>query len=177
MNSPTRIEVDAAIAALDERNERRFNALERKIDELIARFDERLLRLEERMTRFEERMTRFEERMMRFEERMERFEERLTRVEAEVRDVRTVAFSIKQTVVTTAIASAIAIIIGFGAMTSSMQNNMLNAFSSGEDAGMQRQQIAALQEKMQRQADETDAVLRVIRKDLEARPLNQRSVR
>ena len=108
---------------------------------------------------------------------MSRFEERLTRVETEVRDTRNLAASLKQTVITTAIGSVIAIVIGVGAITLSMQHGMLNAFSSGGDAGTQRQQIAALQEKMQRQADETDAVLRSIRKDFEARPLNQRSGR
>lgn len=170
MNSPTRIEVDAAIAALDERNERRFNGLERKIDELIARFDERFARLEERMTRFEERMTRFEE--------------RLTRVEADVRDTRTIASSIRLTVITTAIASVVAVVIGFGTITPAMQTNMLSAFTSGkEDAALQERTAApyaknkALQEDMERQASETDAVLRRIREDLEARPLNMKSRR
>lgn len=170
MNSPTRIEVDAAIAALDERNERRFNALERKIDELIARFDERFLRMEERMTRFEERLTRFEE--------------QLARTDSDVKDTRNIAASIRHTVITTAIGSVIAIVIGFGAITSSMQTNMLSAFTSGkEDAALQERTEAlyeknkALQEDMERQARETDAVLRAIRKDLETHPLTTRAPR
>jgi hypothetical protein len=169
MNSPTRTEVDAAIDALDGRNERRIHGLETKIDDLIARMDERFLRLEERM---DERFLRIEERMARFEERMARFEERLTRVEIDLRDTRNMVSSLKLTVITTAIASVIAIIIGFGAITSSMQTSMLGAFSAGKDDATLYAQNAALQAKMQRQADETDAVLRAIREDLKARPLN-----
>ena len=177
MNSPTRLEVDAAIHALDERYERRFDRLEARIDALISRMDEGFARIEERMARFEERMARFEERMARFEEQLIGFSGRLDRVEADCRETRRIASSIKQTVITTAIASVIAIVIGFGAITSSMQTSMLNAFSSGQHAGTQFEKNAALQEKMQRQADETDAVLRAIRKELEARPLNPRPVR
>ena len=170
MNSPTRLEVDAAIHALDERYERRFDRLEARIDALISRMDEGFARIEERMARFEERMARFEEQLI-------GFSGRLDRVEADCRETRRIASSIKQTVITTAIASVIAIVIGFGAITSSMQTSMLNAFSSGQHAGTQFEKNAALQEKMQRQADETDAVLRAIRKELEARPLNPRPVR
>jgi len=170
MNSPTRLEVDAAIHALDERYERRFDRLEARIDALIRRMDEGFERIDERMARFEERMARFEEQLI-------GFSGRLDRVEADCRETRRIASSIKQTVITTAVASVIAIVIGFGAITSSMQTSMLNAFSSGQHAGTQFEKNAALQEKMQRQADETDAVLRAIRKDLEARPLNPRPAR
>lgn len=165
MNSPTRLEVDAAIHARDERYERRFDRLEARIDALIRRMDEGFARVEERMARFEERMARFEE-------QLSGFNGPLDRVEADCRETRRIASSIKQTVITTAIASVIAIVIGFGAITSSMQTSMLNAFSSGQHAGTQFEKNAALQEKMQRQADETDAVLRAIRKELEVRPLN-----
>lgn len=165
MNSPTRIEVDAAIEALEGRVERRILSLEKKIDDLIARMDARYLHLEERMSRFEERMARFEQ--------------RLTRVESDCRETRNIASTIKLTVITTAIASLIAIMIGFGAITGSMQTSMLSAFSSGKENAMREERAAALYarniallEQMELRAARTEAMLQKIEQQLGAMPLN-----
>ena len=107
-----------------------------------------------------------------------RIDERLSRIETDCRETRAIAMSLKSTIVTTSVASSIAIIIGFSALSSAMHNNILNAFSSGkEDAALQAQmkrdqvdmrramdefakERAALQEIWRRQDAEIEALRR-----------------
>lgn len=83
-----------------------------------------------------------------------RIDERLTRIEADCRETRAIAMSLKSTIVTTSIASTIAIIIGFSALSSAMHNNMLNAFSSGKELAALQAQMKSDQAQLRRELDQ-----------------------
>jgi hypothetical protein len=144
MNSVSREEVDAKIAALDARIEGYIASIRATIDGLVMRMDERDKRADERDKRIDERIARIER----------SFE----KTEAAISDL-------KKTTIVTGISAVIAIVLGVGAINAALLFNMIAAFQAGGN-------MAATQAEVRRQVEETAVLLKQIQA-AQAKPAEQ----
>lgn len=100
------------------------------------------------------------------DERSRHFDARMARMEAALSDLRSetrsAIASLKTTVIVTAISAVLAIVFGVATFNATVLSNMVASFESGKNT-------AAAQAEVKRQTEETAALLKRMREELDSR--------
>lgn len=105
-------------------------------------------------------MGRMEERSVRMDERFKATDERFARIEEGQRDTQASLGSLRTTIITTAVATVLAIVFGVAAFNATVLSNMVASFESGKNT-------AASQAEVKKQAEETAALLKQVQQQLQ----------
>lgn len=133
----------------------RFASLEATINALIRRMEERFAEFDARFAQIDARFAQIDARFVQIDNRFARVEARMSTIEAAVGGMQNAIGGLRTTIVVTAIGA----VIGVAAFNATVLNNMLASFESGRN-------VSAAQAQIQRQAEETAALLRQIQQAL-----------
>lgn len=131
----------ARLEAIESRMDGRISSLEATINGFIRRMEERFAQVDARFAQVDARFVQVEARM--------------SNIEATVVATQTAIGGLKTTIVVTAIGA----VIGVAAFNATVLSNMLASFESGRN-------VSEAQAKIQRQSEETAALLRQIQQGL-----------
>ncbi|WP_179674559.1 hypothetical protein [Duganella sp. 1224] len=90
------------------------------------------------------------------DERQKVADARFDRIEAMLTEMRSSIASLRTTIVVTGITSVLAAVLGISAVNAALYSNMLAALSAGKE-------VAAVHAEVQKQAEETAALIRQMR--------------
>lgn len=131
----------ARLEAIESRMDGRISSLEATINAFIRRMEERFAQVDARFVQVDARFAQVEARM--------------SNIEATVAATQNAIGGLRTTIVVTAIGA----VIGVAAFNATVLSNMLASFESGRN-------VSEAQAKIQRQAEETAALLRQIQQGL-----------
>ena len=130
--------------------------IDAKLEAVESRMDGRVASIESALAAFTALM----------DERSRHFDIRLARMEALISEIRSEMLSaltgLRTTIIVTAVSAVLAIVLGIAAFNATVLSNMVAAFESGKNT-------SAAQAEVKRQAEETAALLRIMRDELDAR--------
>lgn len=127
-----------------------MSSLEASIHALIERIEKRFAEIDARFAQIDARFAQIDVRFVQVEARM-------SNIEATVAGMQNAIGGLRTTIIVTAIGA----VIGVAAFNATVLNNMLASFESGRN-------VSAAQAQVQRQAEETAALLRQIQQGLAA---------
>ncbi|HEU4374593.1 MAG TPA: hypothetical protein VFS02_13930 [Telluria sp.] len=125
-----------------------MSSLEATINALIRRIEQRFAEIDARFVQIDARFAQIDSRFAQIDSRFAQVDARMSNIEASVGGLRTMI-----------IVTAIGAVIGVAAFNATVLNNMLASFESGRN-------VSAAQAQIQRQAEETAALLRQIQQGL-----------
>lgn len=96
------------------------------------------------------------------DERSRHFDARMARIEVTISEIRSAMTGLKTTIIVTAISAVLAIVFGVAAFNATVLSNMVASFESGKNT-------SAAQAEVKRQTEETAALLRRMREELDSR--------
>lgn len=154
MENVSRPELEAKLEAIEARMDGRVASMEGKIDALFAKLDAREAVAEQREKSAEVRAQAAESRM--------------GRIESETTAIRGDMKSLKTTIITTAVASVLAIVFGVAAFNATLLSNMVASFESGkstatavvqatEQMKQTQEQLKAIQDRLDQQSRQKPA--------------------
>jgi hypothetical protein len=132
MTDFTRQELDAKLETVEARMDGRVAAIQASIDGFVGRMEERSLRTDERFARIEEGQ----------------------------RDTQASLGSLKTTIITTAIATVLTIVLGVAAFNSTVLSSMTSSFEAGKNTIIS-------QAELKKQAEDTAALLKQAQNELD----------
>ena len=139
MESPSRQEIDAKLDSIENRVDRRVTPIEASLDAFMEVMNERTAGMDERARRADARMDR---------------------LEATVESIKLAVSSLKTTVIVTAITAVLATVFGVAAFNATVLSNMIASFQAGME-------LSSVRAEMKQQAQDTAALIREMRDDLE----------
>lgn len=150
--------MDGRIASL----EAAIHALIRRMEEKFAEFDARFAHIDDRFAQIDARFVQIDNRFAQIDNRFAQVDNRFAQVAARMSTMEAALGGMQNSIGglrTTIIVTAIGAVIGVAAFNATVLNNMLASFESGRN-------VSAAQAQIQRQAEETAALLRQIQQGL-----------
>jgi anti-sigma-K factor RskA len=145
----------ARLEAIEARMDARIASLEATINALIRRVEEKFAEIDARFVQIDNRFAQIDNRFAQIDNRFAQMEGQIATIKAELGGVKSSIGGLRTTIVVTAIGA----VIGVAAFNATVLNNMLASFESGRN-------VSAAQAQIQRQAEETAALLRQIQQGL-----------
>lgn len=135
----------------------RLASLEATIHAFVQRVEEKFAEFDARFVQIDARFVQIDHRFAQMDNRFAQMETRMSTMEADLGGMKNSIGGLRTTIVVTAIGA----VIGVAAFNATVLNNMLASFESGRN-------VSAAQAQIQRQAEETAALLRQIQQGLAA---------